>query len=290
VGWRERDYSQDTWAETTASRSGFRWPPRAAGVLIVLHLTAFMLVASLGSSSGGRQVVGWLALSDASAHPLGIVLHPLGTDRLLSLVLTIFVIWSLGGYLERQQGGRNLVGLYVVGNLAAGAAYFAIARWQPPLAAAALDYPTGAFTAWVVAACRSMAGGTLVLFGRFWRVTHLVMIGLGVAVALMLALRGSSAVGWLTALLAGGLAEPVVRGLSLVSVPRRRPRPRRVVRPSIPREILAPPATFDEPEIDDLLAKISRTGLASLTRAERARLEAARQAKLRKTRNASTAP
>ena len=105
----------------------------------------------------------------------------------------------------------------------------------------------------------------------------LVGIGVAIAVGLMLALRGLGAAGWLTALVAGGFGAPLVARISAMEFERRR-----VVRPSIPRDP-APPIEHD-PNVDAILAKISASGLDSLSQAERDQLEAARRAKLRDSR------
>ena len=62
------------------------------------------------------------------------------------------------------------------------------------------------------------------------------------------------------------------------------PRRRRVVRPSIPRDDSAREQREPDPyDVDDILAKISRGGMESLTAADRKRLELARQAKRRES-------
>jgi hypothetical protein len=112
-------------------------------------------------------------------------------------------------------------------------------------------------------------------------VAPLIGIGAAIAIGLMFAFRGPGAPGWLAALIAGGLAAPAVQLLPGAPTRRQRP-PRPVVTPSVPFEVPPPAESLDEPDIDDVLAKISRSGLTSLSPAERERLEAARQAKLRR--------
>jgi hypothetical protein len=70
-------------------------------------------------------------------------------------------------------------------------------------------------------------------------------------------------------------------------MPRRRPKLRVLPKPSsppraIPRVELA--ETAADTEVDALLDKIAKTGLASLTASERARLEKAREELLKKER------
>jgi hypothetical protein len=85
------------------------------------------------------------------------------------------------------------------------------------------------------------------------------------------------AVAWLAALVAGGASI-------LVPLPRlARPRLRLARRPRVrPSRVTERPLLEEsEPDIDAILAKISRTGIDSLTAAERSQLEAARRARLR---------
>ena len=280
-GWRDRDYSQDTWTERGSAGPSFKWPQRGAFVLIGLHVAAFVLVQVL-ASEGAESLMGVLAISESVAHPVGILLHPLATRDLLTLVLTVLIIWTLGSRIEQQDGRRQMLSLYLTGNILAGLAFFGLARLWSPLAAVELDYPAGALAAWCLAAYWMAANEMVVLFGRLRKVSHLVGIGLVVVVGLMFAFRGLGAVGWLGALAAGACGQPLLQRLPLAGVrgPRRR---RPAVRPSTPREP-PPERTADaEAEIDAILAKISRSGINSLTRAERAQLEAARQAKLRQS-------
>ncbi len=283
MGWRDRDYSKDEpWTQRGAAGAIFRWPSRAAGVLILVHVGAFVLMLLIGTEPGGAAVVQNLSLSDKQAHPLAIVTHPLATRDLLSIIVTIFILWTLAARVEQQFGWRRMIALYAAGNLLAGAAFFTLARLWPPLAGAGLDSPTGAFAAWCVIAYRGMSDQMVPVFGRMHRLSRVVAVSIAIAVTLMLALRGLGTIGWAAALTAGGCAEPVIAnvGGGLVRMPRRTH-----LRPSIPDEDgggrLRGPDPFD---VDDILAKISRNGIGSLTPRDRDRLEAARQARLRESK------
>jgi membrane associated rhomboid family serine protease len=282
MAWRDRDYSKDEpWTQHGSVRSRLRWPGGVAGILVLLHVAAFILVLFLRTEAGGAALANSLALSEKAAHPWAIFTHPLATPSLLSLIITVFILWTLAARIERQFGWRRMIALYASGNVLAGAAFFALARMSPPLASAGLDSPTGAFAAWFVMAYRGMGNQMMPLFGRMYRLSRVVAVALAVMTVLMLALRGVGAIGWLAALAAGACAEPLLANLSgaLAGIPHRRRR--RVVRPSIPRFNGArgerEPEQYD---VDDILAKISRDGMESLTPADRERLEAARQAKL----------
>ena len=280
MGWRERDYSREIWAESATGGRTFRWPPRGAAVLIGLHVAAFVLLSVI-ASEGGEHIANLLPLSESTAHPLAIFLHPLAAREVFSLILTILVIWLLAAPIERRDGAGRMVSLYVAGNLLAGLVFFAMARFWPILAGMELDYPAGAFAAWCIAAYRGMASEMVPIFGQLRRVSRVVGICLAVVIGLMLAFHGLGAIGWLGALLAGACAEPLLQRLILLLKPGERPPRRSRVSPSIPRARSSKQP--EEPDIDSILAKISVQGIDSLTQEERNRLEAARQAKLRKS-------
>ncbi len=277
MGWHERDYSSDTWGEIGTRRGGLRWPPRGAGILIIVHAAAFVLVQVLFSEGAAGQVT-MLTLSQESAYALGILLHPLATREALTLIFSAVIIWLLGGHIERLRGRGRMLLLYVLGNVLAGLAYYAIARFAPAAAGIPLDSPAGASAAWCVLACTAMAGERLALLGRYWRAWQLLGVGLAVIVGLMFAFHRLGAIGWLAALTAGAGAHPVLAGLGAWRSSAVRGRP--VVRRSVPRR---QPAAEDV-DIDDILAKISREGIDALTQADRDRLDAARQARLRRSR------
>jgi membrane associated rhomboid family serine protease len=282
VAWRDRDYSKDEpWTEHGSMRSRLRWPGGAAGMVILLQIAAFILVLLIRTESGGAGFVNGLALSDKAAHPWAIFTHPLATSSLLSLIITVFILWTLAARIERQFGWRRMIALYAFGNVLAGAGFFALARMWPPLASAGLDSPTGAFAAWFVMAYHGMGNHMVPLFGRMYRLSRVVAAALAIVTVLMLALLGVGTIGWLAALAAGACATPLLANLSggLAALPRPRRR-RRVVRPSIPRDYGARGERPDPYNVDDILAKISHGGMESLTSADRKRLEEARQAKL----------
>lgn len=285
MGWRDRDYANETWTGRGPAAAGLRWPTRTVVLLIGLHIAAFVFVHLMASTRAGAEAVRYAALTSATAQPQAILLHPFATRNFLTFVVDLLVIWLLGGYVAQRYGGRRTITLYVFGNLGAGAAFFALARLQPGLAGVELDSPTGAMAAWLVTACRGLGGEVVGLFGRWWNARRLLAVCVAVAVGLMLALRGSAALGWVVAVAAGALIEPVVVGVPRWRAGRRRPAPLQPTVRRVPRRRPATPPPADAPDIDDILAKISRSGLASLTSEEFARLNAAREAKLRQAVN-----
>ncbi|MFH1745436.1 MAG: rhomboid family intramembrane serine protease [Planctomycetota bacterium] len=275
MSWRERDYSRETWGQARAGGGGLRWPTRGAGVLIVLHILAFFLLAVIAEDESGAGVVAALELSQQSVQPLAILLHPFATRSVLTLIITVVVIWSLAGRIERQFGLGRMLTLYITGNLLAGIGFFTLASFWPIMAGVELDSPTGAFAAWCVALYRAMSGEMIMVMGQMRRASRVFGVVAAAAILLLLMFRGTAGLGWLTALIAGGLAEPIIRTSATLKL---RPRERR---PRVHRSIPHPPKIQpDEPNIDDILAKISTDGLDALTPEERNRLEAARQAKL----------
>jgi membrane associated rhomboid family serine protease len=276
LGWHDRDYADGVQGDSVAARWGITRPPPATLALMVLHGAAYLLMVALGQSQG---LAGRLVLSGGAANRLGILLHQLGTTSFPTALFVVLALWSVGGRLETRLGKRHLLALYVVCNLAAGAAYLAVARGVPALAALPLDYPVGGLAGFCVVAALRLRNEAVLVFGRVTSAPKLYVVCGAIVIVLAIADARLGAVGWLSSLIAGGLAALLVEYWTLVE-PRQYP-VRRKVRRALPRAV-PPPIVLEEPDIDDLLAKISREGLASLTDAERRRLEAARQAKLRK--------
>ena len=179
------------------------------------------------------------------------------------------------GRIEKQHGRGRMLTLYIAAQSVcrwwrASSSRGCVPRWSArhSITPSARWPPVG------VTIYRSLAGEMTLFLGKLRRVSHLVGVAVAVMVGLMFVLHGLGALGWLAALIVGGCAEPLLRSLPAASALRRSARPRHVVRPSIP-----PPP--DDADVDDILEKISRDGIDSLTPEDRERLEAARRAKLR---------
>lgn len=277
VGWQERDYSDESYGEPVSTAGGLRRPPNGTLALMIIHGAAFVLMLMLRHGNGAA-IVSMCAPSAESAHPLGILLHPLATADVLRAAFVVLALWSLAGRLEPRLGLPRLIVLYVAGNLVAGGVYFGVARGLPTLATAPLDYPVGALAALCLTAWRQLRHDLVQVLGRVMSVATIYAICAGIVVVLALAGERAGALAWLLAAAAGAGSAPLAARWS--SWQRRPRRVRRVVRPSIPPAIIQPPP--DEPDVDDILAKISREGIDALTDAERDRLERARRAKLRR--------
>lgn len=274
MAWHDREYNQ---ADYDGGAGPFRAPPRAAAILIGLHLVAFVLVQSLRADEGpGAAAI--VPLNAQQTSPIAVALHPFGcTDSvardLISLAFVVFVLWTLGAMIERRLGPKRMLAMYVAGNLAGGLAYYLLARAAPPLAGAPLVIPAGAMAAWVLFAWLRFHDEVLVL-GRVMAVGKLVAILAAISVALRVLQFGAGAAAWIAAVLAGAAGMYVAEWLAAIEwpVPRTRKPARGAFAPP-PR----PNDSIDREEIDRILAKISREGIDSLTRKEHARLERARR-------------
>lgn len=291
MSWRDRDYyKEESWTGARSSGMAFRRPPVATAVLMALHVLVggLLWVTSQGEPPDAISLAAF-SFSEQNAPLLAIVLHPFASHSVISLLLSVLIVWMLGGHVERQRGARAMLGMYVVGNLLAGVAFFAVAHAWSPLGAFPLDYPAGALGAWAVAAVRPMWGEMVMVFGKPQPVSQVACISGAIAAGVMVALHRFGAVGWVSAVVAGSLGETLLAWLPALPARRRGPR---IVRPSISHEPPPDETPFAEPTpedevLDELLAKISRSGIESLTDEERARLEAARRAKLRRVDSTS---
>jgi membrane associated rhomboid family serine protease len=275
MGWQDREYGNGPYADADAGVwSRVRRPTGVTLGLMIGHVAALLLATLLRRDlAGAAESLTWIVTS-----PLGILLHPYLTSKLLTGVFVVLALWSLGGRLEARIGHGRLLTVYLLGNLLAGSVYWALVHAAPPLAAAPLEYPVGALAAFCLLAWRVLRHDAVAVFGRTTSTAMVYAISAAIVITLQLLTERQGAVAWVLAAGGGTAAVGLVQGLAHVIGAARQRRPR--VHPSIPR---APrPAPTAEPELDDLLAKISRGGLDSLTPAEHERLEAARRRLLRR--------
>lgn len=285
MSWRERDY---TWFSESSDAAIRDWrrllPPVGATGLIVAHLTGFIVALLLrhGVSDNAAES---LALTNA-LNPWTVVTHPIATTNGLMLSCTLLAIWSLAGRIEDLLGARRMLLLYFGGNIIAGLAYVVTARFWPMNASAALAEPVGAAAAWLVTAWTLLPYENVPIFGRTFTLRG-ASLTVGAVVAAFTVLQyGPGSTAWVGAACAGGAFAPVIDAAyavlarrksrhAVASPVRQRRGPESLPRPTTPDRVP------ELPEIDDLLAKISRSGLGSLTDEERARLESARRARLK---------
>lgn len=285
MGIYDRDYSR---TQPGREGGGFAWrfsrPPRGALALIVLHVVGFFAVLVMRHDAGQESAI-MFVLRGAASHPAAILLHPIGSGSVLTLVFVVYVIWVLGGRLETRFGTGRLLGLYVLGTVIAGAVYFGFAQVAPDLARYPLEMPAGALAAWTLGVWRNFSDQMVSVFGRLVTVARATAIGAAIVAGLVFFRGGPGATGWLLAAAAGSLAWPTLNVVQGGAAVLRRPRRlrRTPAARSRPRRDEVQRAADDD-AVDDILAKVSREGLDALTPAERERLEAARQAKLRRSR------
>jgi hypothetical protein len=283
MSWRERDY---TWFSESSGEAIRDWrsllPPAGATGLLVAHLTGFILALLLrhGVSDNAAESI---ALTNA-LNFWTVLTHPIATTNGLMLSSAIFAIWSLAGRIETFFGMRRMLGLYFGGNILGGLAYVVVAFYRPMNASASLAEPVGGVMAWLVTAWVLLPFENVNIFGRTFTLRSAALTFAGVVAAFTVLQYGPGSTAWVAAACAGAAVAPALDAIQ-AALDRRTGRTARNSRPA--RRIDAPRPGSDEsppaiPEIDDLLAKISRSGLGSLSDEERSRLESARLARLKR--------
>lgn len=294
MSWEERDY---TWS---GEGGGWRiedwrrfFPPAGTLTLVIVHLVGWIFVTIL-LHAVSEDAAASVQL-DSGLRPWAILTHPIATTSGLLSGLALFCLWPLAARIEEQMGRKKMLALYFSGNTFAALGYIAVAGFSPRHASAPLNLPVGAMAAWALAAWRGLPFESLAIFGRFIPLRNMsAWIAIAAAVICVAGYRDGAGA-WLLAAVCGGAVAPVLEVIDQFRV--RRQQRIDVVAPNRVRRAARNAETFlssepvsssqsDPPErdIDDLLAKISRNGLASLTAEERARLEAARQSRLRRER------
>jgi hypothetical protein len=277
MSWRERDYHREP------SRASANWagalPPPACLTLILIHVTAFVALAMMRVGPD-PEVAAAFALRGTASGPASILLHALAPQTALGLAGVIGVLWWLAPRIERRLGSRQLLAIYGVGALAAGAAYFLLVRMWPSVPHAWLTGPVGGLAACCSTAWRRLGSEYASVLGRATSTANIAAVGAGIVCLVVLA-RGSANTGaWFAAAAAGGLAPLVI---DRAGSPRRRPwrGPRRSAW-GAPRRLRDPQPDIDQTTVDRILEKISREGMAALTPQERQLLDEAREAMRRR--------
>lgn len=283
MSWQDRDYSQYLDEGPTVFSSQPLRRNRAALALLIFHTACAVLLISL-LIAGARLPEEYLAISAAAPNWWTILTHPAASVDFFRVLLTLLILWTIAPRIEEMFGRSRLLQSYLLGNLAAGAVFFSVARLRPAWTAQPLDYPVGAGIAWLVLFWQTARHEMTLIAGRQMRMGNVIAVVGGVLLLLTLAIGGTGSIGWMLSAAVGG-AVGVWQPLQLnIRMSRRRtpmsgkswPATRlRVV------ETTSEPAA-DDAKIDEILKKISRDGIASLSEADREKLEAARQSKLRK--------
>ncbi len=268
MSWRDREYNQSSYRDAYSGAVLREWlPPAGTLTILLIHLLAPWFLPKAGE----------LAATD----PLGILIHPLLSPPILASLLAAVSLWWLGAEVEQTHGTLTTVGLYAAGNLVAGLSAYGFARAAPALAALPV-LPLGALSAWGLLLWGRPHWDQMPVLGRVVSTRRALAILALVFAAYVVTTYGGYSFSPLIAAL-GGLATGWVYAISTQRRPARRapPRARSIDAPAGGAALRRPAEA--EPDIDGILAKISREGIAALTEDERRLLEAARQAKLRKS-------
>lgn len=271
MGWREREYHHE------GDSYGAPWPeflpPSATLGLITAHLTGFFVVLMVNAGVGVREAR-WFPMT-ADAPPIAILLHPFANRSFTTVAGVLLALYWLGRRLEPRMGSRAMLIFYLAGNLAAGVIYFALSHIWPSVAHMPMTAPVGGLACLAAIAWRRLAGEVTPVFGAWAPAPRFVAFWVAVLIAWNLISAQGNPVAWLAATMGGGMVGvgPGLRfGRPRINLPRLR---------SVRR---ARPIEPDDQDIDDILAKISRDGIDSLTEHEKSRLEEARRARLRRSR------
>ncbi len=307
MSWENREYAQSgSWRDP--SPLGLNWPGGALRVIVIVQVVGWLAALALRESVPGATHYLNGITAAVQPRPATILLHPLTpwSGRLLGGALQlIFVIWvqiTLGRLMQEHFGERRMVWLFVLGNFLSGLAYFTMIPFMPPFSTAPLDWPAGGLAAWAFVGWRALQYEFVPIGEKLHPLSRVIGFAALIVAVFELVSWGMGGLNLLVAVAFGSLAVFVVplveRRLRWPSF-RRRSEPRtipfprgraasgpggRAARPE-PEAQEAPAVRLadDERELDALLAKISATGLASLSQAERDRLEHLRRQRLQRT-------
>lgn len=296
MSWENREYAQSGPWRDSPRFGGVALPQGATRWLIVVHVLTFIILAFFRPQlSAIADYISGMG-SYVPPRPLTVLLHPFtpAPQRLLGGVfLTLFVcfvIGALGRMAEERLGAARMLTLYLLGNTLAGFAYLLAVVFAPAFARAPLDHPVGALAAWSLWAWRHLKFEYAPVMGRMRPIARIVTVAAGIVAVLEVFSHGGGALLWVAAAAVGSTAVFVLPLLERAG--RRFARGSGATRPSkritVPsrsdlRTIVRPSEGGSEEigvDVDAILAKISREGMASLTAVERQQLERARLARL----------
>lgn len=296
MGWQDREYSQ-THSGLIGRLSGRIRVTWAITFLLLLHAVAAAMMLILHSGRDADVVRAHVQLGDGALHPLAVLLHPFAMTNPLVIALVLFFLWALGRQLGETMTNAQLLLCVGGANLAAGFVYLTVALLSPTFATRVLDYPLGALAGLLWLTWYSLGDQQITLAGHSFGGRTLYAACAGLAVLFAFMNHGAGALAWLGAALAGagatwGILKIMVRVADrpVLTVPLPEPpkrRSRRGTRSGTSPEPAARRAnqpTATQPEIDQILTKISREGMQALTPEERNCLEEARRELLRRGR------
>lgn len=291
MSWEDRKYSQGAEYREESAFVRRLIPPRATLALIALQFVGWIIFSFVGI--GHESDPSWFLLVGDTSRPSAIALHALAATGPVQMLVVLLAIWSLGARVEENTSAARMLATYAAGNLLAGAAYFAFGRLSPALSTFALVAPLGALAAWSATAWQWQRYEAFSLFGVEVSVRRLILFAVGIMLAMALLQAGGGALAWIVAIAAGAAGGPLVEwGFAAPAAwaARRRVRsrdtpirhkPARTVASGPAAASVTVPGSAADDNVDAILVKISRSGIASLSEQEKALLEAARQSKLR---------
>lgn len=255
-------------------------PIHAAMLLVIIHVAAMLVTTFVGlsglfayNSSAVLHGAVWQFVTYAFVHP------PQG---LLWFAIEMYLLWAFGRELERFFGKRAFLQLYFLLLLLTPALLTVIALLGTPTS----FYGSGNLHFALFIAFATLYPGAAMLFGITAKWAAIILVAINSLEAIGAGAWNSLIALWVN-IGAAILFVNVSRGR--IAIPsfnpfKRRPKfrvvPSEPARPQSRSTPRAEDTTIDD--IDPLLDKIAKSGINSLTSAERARLERARAALLKK--------
>jgi membrane associated rhomboid family serine protease len=252
--------------------------------VIVLTYVVTMLVAALAGPGAIAEWSAWLGFSSELVHRgqvWRIFTYGLVNPPSLWFVVDMLIIVWFGRELERFFGRKVFIRFYAALYLLTPVVFTLLGFFRP----LTLVGETGGFALFIAFA--TLYPGAVMLFNILAKWLAIIAVSL----YSLLHLYARDFVGltalWITLGFAHGFVRHEQGRLTLpkLALPSFRQRPRLRVLPRPPPHAEIDQATIEDDasgEVDALLDKIARSGLASLTPAERARLEKAREDLMRR--------
>ncbi len=251
-----------------------RGHPIYAAHLIVAAFVASMLATTVLMALGATRLWGPLPFASASVlhgEAWRIATYGLVNPPSLWFAVDMAMIALFGREVERYFGRRKFLAMYGCIYLLPPVLFTLLGPWLP----AQLTGETGAFALFIAFA--ALYPDAVMLFGVLAKWAAIALVG----IFSLMALAYRDWTGGLSLWATTGFAFAFVRfeqgrlALPRLSLPRRGPRLRALPDPG--RGAGGPGPAKGEPtaEVDALLDKIARSGISSLTPAERARLDSA---------------
>jgi membrane associated rhomboid family serine protease len=248
-----------------------------AAHLIVVVLVASLLVTTILMGFQNYTLLHWLHFNSAlvlDGQVWRVFTYGLWNQPSLSFVIDMFMIVWFGREVEKFFGRGKFLFLYGAIYLLSPLALTAVGTWFPYQ----LTGERGAFALFVAFA--TLYPSVPVFFNILAKWLAIVLVGL----YSLMSIANHDHAGLISLLSTCGFAFAFVRyeqgAITLPKLRLRRRKPRLRVLPDLPKQFVAAPTAKQVAtmaEVDALLDKIAKTGMASLTPKERAKLEAARE-------------